>query len=137
MTSENLDKKDREISLLDLMVTILLKWRGILISGIIGAFLFGIFGYFLALQDVKTQNRVLQEQQLMIEQQSNMTEQEANRLWEDNRDQLAKQLDTRQLMNVNTAIAYKQYLEEKLEYQNASGSISCSKDGFNILGSSR
>lgn len=117
MTSENLDKKDREISLLDLMVTILLKWRGILISGIIGAFLFGIFGYFLALQDVKTQNRVLQEQQLMIEQQSNMTEQEANRLWEDNRDQLAKQLDARQLMNVNTAIAYKQYLEEKLEYQ--------------------
>ena len=117
MTSENLDKKDREISLLDLMVTILLKWRGILISGIIGAFLFGIFGYFLALQDVKTQNRVLQEQQLMIEQQSNMTEQEVNRLWEDNRDQLAKQLDARQLMNVNTAIAYKQYLEEKLEYQ--------------------
>ena len=74
MDTEKKEIREREISLIDLFAEILLHWRGILISALLGAVLLGGFGYVRSLQSAKVKNKMLEEQRYAVEQQKEMTE---------------------------------------------------------------
>lgn len=117
MDTENKEIREREISLIDLFAEIMLRWRGVLISALLGAVLLGAFGYVRSLQSAKVQNRMLEEQRYAAEQQKEMTEEELENIWETNRVLMENRLNETQLASVNTALVYKECYEEKLNYQ--------------------
>lgn len=53
--------KQREISLVDLLVEILLHWRGIVIAMAIGGFLLGAFGYTRSVESAQNQTALVEE----------------------------------------------------------------------------
>lgn len=117
MDTENKEMREREISLIDLFAEILLHWRGMLLSALLGAVLLGAFGYMRSMQSAKVQNRMLEEQRYAAEQQKEMTEEELENIWETNRVLMENRLNETQLASVNTALVYKECYEEKLNYQ--------------------
>ena len=117
MDTENKEMREREISLLDLFAEILLHWREVLISALLGAVLLGAFGYVRSLQSAKVQNRMLEEQRYAAEQQKEMTEEELENIWETNHVLMENRLNETQLASVNTALVYKERYEERLNYQ--------------------
>ena len=117
MDTEKKEIREREISLIDLFAEILLHWRGMLLSALLGAVLLGAFGYMRSMQSAKVQNRMLEEQRYAAEQQKEMTEEELENIWETNRVLMENRLNETQLASVNTALVYKECYEEKLNYQ--------------------
>lgn len=120
MDTEKKEMREREISLIDLFAEILLHWRGMLLSALLGAVLLGAFGYMRSMQSAKVQNRMLEEQRYAAEQQKEMSEEELENSWDPNRVLMESNLSETQLASVNTAIVYKERYEEKLNYQNNS-----------------
>lgn len=116
MDTEKKEIREREISLIDLFAEILLHWRGILISALLGAVLLGGFGYVRSLQSAKVKNKMLEEQRYAVEQQKEMTEEELENIWETNRVLIENRLSEVQLADIRTALRYKDCYEDKLYY---------------------
>ncbi len=113
----NMEVREREINLMDLLVEVLLHWRTILLSMLIGGILFGGYSYVKTFLDMKNQNLAMEEEQQALEQQKEMTPEEITEQWENGRVLLEEQLEEGQVYNVNSALAYKRFYEEKLDYQ--------------------
>lgn len=96
--------KEREISLLDLIIDILLHWRSIIVIMLIGGILLGGVGYIRA-------NIALR---------SYMEKQEIAEREEDIEKHLIENLTETQLANVNAALTYKELYEDMLDYQQQS-----------------
>lgn len=119
--------KEREINLIDLIVEILLKWRAIVVAMLIGGVLLGGFSYVNSVRTANAQKaqkaaleaqmkEQLQAQQKALEDAENSEEEwsDANKQW------LEEQLTEKQILNVNTAIAYEKLYGEKLIYSKTS-----------------
>lgn len=97
--------KEREISLIDLMVEILLKWRVIIVWMLVGGILMGGFGYTRSYRTAQAQKAAL-EAQLHQAESEDLTE------WE----YLQSILTEIQINNVNTAVSYESLREAKAAY---------------------
>lgn len=106
MQNENVRMKEREIALVDLLVAILLRWRVVILAMLIGGMLLGVFSYYRSSQTAEAQRaQLVQQEQLMAEQ---------------NEESLEKALSEKQILNVNSAIMYEQFRDEKMAYQKES-----------------
>lgn len=101
--------KEREISLIDLMIDILLHWRGIIIAMLVGGILAGAIGFVRA-------NTAMQVQLEQQHQEQQHQEQMASEQGGSEEDYLRNQLTETQLANVSTVLTYKKLYEEYLEY---------------------
>lgn len=113
MVSENVKVREREISLLDLFVEILLHWRMILVVMLCGGIVLGGFSYWRSResqQAVEAQQRVLEEQQ-------DMSQEERLEQWEAQGSSLRSKLDAGAISRIDTAVALRQRYEERLDYQ--------------------
>lgn len=110
MTTENMEMREREISLLDLLVEILLHWRTLLAAMLLGGI---VLGGARSLQNVK----IAEAQQHALEQQQGMSQEERTEQWEAQGISMRGQLDDEQLARVYTALVLRQRYEEGLDYQ--------------------
>lgn len=126
---EILRMKEREINLLDLIVEILLKWRVIVVAMLIGGVLLGAFSFVTSIRTYNEQKAQKEEVDAQIQAQKDALaaaqEQAADSVideeeqWLDaNKQWLEEQLTEKQILNVNTAIAYEKWYKEKLTYSN-------------------
>lgn len=113
----NMEVREREINLMDLLVEILLHWRTILLSMLIGGILLGGYSYVRIFLNMKNQNLAMEKEQQALEQQKEMTPEEITEQWENGRILLEEQLEEGQVYSVNSALVYKRFYEEKLDYQ--------------------
>lgn len=91
--------KEREISLVDLMVEILLHWRGIILLMLVGGICFGGASYMKSFQTAETQKQAQTEQQTVgMEALSR------------------KRLTETQFSNVNTVVLYEKLYEDNLDF---------------------
>lgn len=106
--------KEREISLIDLMIDILLHWRGIIIAMLLGGILMGAVGFARA--NAAMQVQLEQQRQEQQHQEQQHQEQMASEQGGNEEDYLRNQLTETQLANVSTVLTYKKLYEEHLEY---------------------
>jgi len=97
--------REREISLMDLTVQILLQWRNIAAAILAGAVLAGIFSYVQSYQARKAQ--MVQEE----------FEKEEQMDWPGSAKQLEGGLTDAQIQNVKAVLTYEGLYQSKLEYQ--------------------
>lgn len=100
--------KEREISLIDLAVEILLKWRVIIVWMLVGGVLMGVFGYFRSYRTVQAQMAQAKALEEQLQQYEN--EEQAEQAF------LKNSLSELQVNNVNTAMRYETLWEEKETY---------------------
>jgi len=100
---EEILMKEREISLIDLIVEILLKWRVIIVWMLVGGILMGGFSY---VRSCRTAQAAALEEQLQQTVSEGQTELEY----------LESVLTNMQINNVNTAISYESLCEAKEAY---------------------
>lgn len=129
--------KEREISLIDLIVEVLLHWRVVVVAMLIGGILMGGFSYYTSSKTAKAQRLQLSEQekqeQLLAEQkelEAQMSEEELEEWLNANRQELEEALTETQIANVNSAIMYEQFSEARLAYQEES--ILMQMDPFSV-----
>lgn len=115
--------KEREISLLNLIVDILLSWRVIIVLMIIGGVLFAGMSYVQSYRAVQAQRVKLQ--QLEEELKTNEDVEEADKYW------FEEQLSDTQIDNVKAAVEYEQMYEDKLRYQQ--NTFLMNVDPFNVV----
>ncbi len=121
MNTENTVMREREISLMDLMVEILLRWRTVLIVMLMGGVLFAGISYMKSVNTAKEQQAALDRQnQYMMEQSQQLSEEEAAELESANRQELEEQLTETQIYNVNNAILYEERYKEMEAYKKSS-----------------
>lgn len=113
----NTEIGEREINLIDLLVEVLLHWRTILLSMLIGGILLGGYSYVKTFLSMKSQSLARKEERQTQEQQKEMTPEEITEQWENGRVLLEGQLEEGQAYKVDLAVEYKRLYEEKLEYQ--------------------
>lgn len=118
MGTENVGMKEREISLWNLMVELLLHWRALLIGMLVGAILFAGISYIKSVQNMNAQKEQAEQKEETEEWR------DANKLW------LEEQLTETQLNNVNNVLLYEKLAEEKERYQ--SQSVLMQIDPFHI-----
>lgn len=118
--------KEREISLIDLFVEILLRWRVVVIAMLVGGILLGGVSYVQSVRLATTQRAELAEAEKQLATQKEQLEKEqlekdeesvwkkADRLW------LEEQLTETQIANVNAVLLNEKLLNEKTTYQNES-----------------
>lgn len=114
--SENMKMREREISLSDLCVEILLHWRMILVAMLLGGILLGGLGYGRA----KEREQAAEAQQQILKEQQSMSQEELMEQWEAQGVSLRSKLDDEQLLRVQTVFVLKQRHEERFEYQQQS-----------------
>lgn len=95
--------KEREISLLDLIVEVLLHWRVVVVAMLIGGVLMGGLSYYKSSQTAEAQRAQLAEQEAQKGEQ-----------------ELEEVLTEGQIANVNSAIMYEQFRDEKIRYREES-----------------
>lgn len=120
--------KEREISLIDLLTEILLRWRGIVIMMLAGIILFGVFSFVQTYRASKAQEAEVKAAQEEIvrkeaereaeelEQQKEREELERMTLEE----QLGEELTELQMREVRYAITYETMYNDKLAYREQS-----------------
>lgn len=113
MVTENVKMREREISLIDLIVEILLHWRMVLAAMLLGGILLGGFSFVRS----EEQKRAAEAQQQRLEEQQGMSLEELMEQWEAQGIALRSKLDDAQLSRVNTAFALSQRWEERFDYQ--------------------
>ncbi len=127
--------KEREISLMDLVVEILLRWRVVVVAMLLGGILMGGFGYVQSVRLAASQRAELAEAEKKLEQQREQQKaqqeaddeaawEKADKLW------LEEQLTETQIANVNTVLLNEKLLKDKTIYQNES--ILLQIDPFNV-----
>lgn len=142
--------KEREINLVDLMIEILLHWRGIIALMLVGGILLGAFSYVRTSQSAKAQAARIEELKAQLEEgpeegsEANIKFKDAIKGWMDNEEvdlessmakwlnvkpseleeavgkQLEKELTETQINNVEYALYYEDLYADKLAYQEAS-----------------
>jgi hypothetical protein len=142
--------KEREINLIDLMIEILLHWRGIVILMLAGGVLLGAFSYVRTSQSAKEQAARIEELKAQLEEgpeegtEGNIKLKDAIKGWMDNEEinleesmakwlnvnsseleeavkkQLEKELTETQRNNVEYALYYEELHRDKEAYQEAS-----------------
>lgn len=116
--------KEREISLIDLIVEVLLHWRVVVVAMLIGGMLMGAFSFYRSTQTAERQRAQLAEQQkqeqLLAEQEAQMSEEELLNWQNANKQELEEALTEAQIANVNSAIMYEQFRDEKIRYREES-----------------
>lgn len=112
MVTENMKMREREISLLDLLVEILLHWRIILVVMLLGGIVFGGLGYGRA----KEREQAAEARRQVLEEQRSMSREELLEQWEAQGISLRSRLDDAQLARVNTALIVGQRYEERFDY---------------------
>lgn len=142
--------KEREINLVDLMIEILLHWRGIVALMLVGGILLGAFSYVRTSQSAKAQAARIEELKAQLEEgpeegsEANIKLKDAIKGWMDNEGvdlessmakwlnvkpseleeavtkQLEKELTETQRNNVEYALYYEELYRDKLAYQEAS-----------------
>lgn len=95
--------KEREISLIDLIVEVLLHWRVVVVAMLIGGMLMGAFSFYRSTQTAERQR-------------AQLAEQEAQK----GEEELEEALTEAQIANVNSAIMYEQFRDEKIRYREES-----------------
>ena len=132
--SDNVIMKEREISLVDLCVEILLRWRVAVISMLVGAVFFAGFSYVKSSQNVNAQKASIENAKVQIEklqQEAELElEQELKEFLEEGKEDIdSSELDLRllenkmtdlQLHNVEYVLTYERLYEDKAEYQESS-----------------
>lgn len=103
--------EEREIDLTDLLLTILLHWRGLIILMLIGGVLMGAFSYIKSDKAAKEVIAAYNEQSAALEEITD--EEEAVAL---NLTMLQEQLTATQIANVRTVIANEDMLRDKQNY---------------------
>lgn len=121
---ENNCKKihEREISLVDLIIEILLHWRGIVLVMLVGGVLFAGYSYKQSYNAAEAQKAKLEEMETKLSENEDIVE--ADKQW------LEGQLSDTQINNVKTAIEYEQMYKDKREYQ--SNNLSLNVDPYNV-----
>ena len=109
--------KEREISLVDLIAEILLRWRTLLFVMAIGGLLLGTVSYMRSASTVEVQNAELKAKEQLWAEQEGLSAEEK---WETCRLLLEEQLTDTQISNVVTAIRYEGLNEQSLEYKEQS-----------------
>lgn len=109
--------KEREISLVDLVLEILLHWRGIIIAMLIGGLLLGTVGYGRANVALRAQTKDQEEIEQKVQKWQGQSETGQLEMEEA---YLREELTETQLANVNTALTYKALYEDMLVYQQQS-----------------
>lgn len=113
MVTENVKMREREISLIDLLVEILLHWRMILVVMLLGGIVLGGFSYARS----TNLQQIAEEQQRALEEQQGLSREEHIEQWEAQGISLRSKLDDAQLARVNTAFMLNQCWEERFDYQ--------------------
>lgn len=117
MNTEQMEMKEREISLVDLIADILLHWRTILIVMVIGGVLIGGLSYVRSAYTMEAQKAELKAKEQLLGEQADASEKEK---WEIGRQLLEEQLTTTQISNVSAATWYERLYEQRLEYKQQS-----------------
>lgn len=104
-----MEMKEREISLHDLLVEILLHWRIALAAMLIGGIVFGGFDYIQSSSAAKEQRQLLEQQ--------NMSREELVKQWEIRESSLRSRLSDIQVERVYTALTLQRRYAERLDYQ--------------------
>lgn len=113
MATESMEMREREVSLKDLFVEILLRWRMILLAMLLGGIALGGLGYGRSAE----QARAAEARQKALEEQRGMSLEERMEQWEAEGERMRSQLNDTQLLRVQTAFALRQRHEERVEYQ--------------------
>lgn len=124
--------KEREISLLDLCVEMLLKWRVVLLAMVIGGVLLGAFSYVNSwraarnwgtaeddLTELEEQEK-LKEQMKALEKRKELIEGWEQEAKKDIDAWVEENLTERQLANIDTALLYEEIYETRRIYQESS-----------------
>lgn len=118
--------KEKEISLTDLLVEILLRWRGFLLLMLVGAVLFGVVGYVHTYRASKTQearveaakNEIAQKEAKRLElERKQLQELLANMTLEE---AIKEQLTELQIRDVEYVMTYESMYYDKMAYQEKS-----------------
>jgi hypothetical protein len=117
MNTEQMEMKEREISLVDLIADILLHWRTILIVMVIGGVLIGGLSYVRSAYTMEAQKAELEAKEQLLGEQADASEKEK---WEIGRQLLEEQLTTTQISNVSAATWCERLYEQRLEYKQQS-----------------
>lgn len=115
--TENMKMKEREISLLDLLVELLLHWRMVLVAMLLGGIVLGGFSYVRSSQNAKRQQQAAEKAHQDWEQQQGLSREELMEQWEAQGVSLRGKLDDAQLERVNTAFSLRQRWDERFDYQ--------------------
>lgn len=115
--TENMKMREREISLLDLLVELLLHWRMVLAAMLLGGIVLGGFSYVRSSQNIKSQQQAAEKEYQAWEQQQGLSREELMERWEAQGVSLRSELDDAQLARVNTAFALSQCWDERFDYQ--------------------
>lgn len=102
--------KEREISLLDFTVEILLHWRGFLAWMLVSAIAFGTFSYVRSYNAARSQEANVSEAKQQLEQNANADDNTALA------EQLMEGMTNEQIHRVNYAAIYEKLYAEKLDY---------------------
>lgn len=111
--------KEREISLIDLIVEMLLHWRAFFVVMLIGGILFAALGYVRSSRAAAAQNA---QQQFPANEEADADE-NPDKNW-------LEELTEGQLNNINNVIMYEKLYEKKLLYQQES--VLMQVDPFNV-----
>lgn len=124
MQNENIRMKEREVSLGDLIIEILLHWRVIVIAMVVGGMLLGAFSFYSSSKTARIQREKREQQEQLMaeqkEQEAKMSEEELVKRQHANKQELEAKLTEMQIANVNMAIMYEQFRDEKMLYQKKS-----------------
>ena len=126
--------QEREISLLDLMVEILLRWRVLVVCMLIGGSLMGGFSFVRSYQTAEAQKAQIAEMEKKLQEKKEQLESDQHE--EDTKGNLAtkeylqEQLTEVQKNNINTVLDYESFIEELEAY--CDSSILMQLDPLNI-----
>lgn len=126
--------QEREISLLDLMVEILLRWRVLVVCMLIGGILMGGFSFVRSYQTAEAQKAQIAEMEKKLQEKKEQLESDQHE--EDTKGNLAtkeylqEQLTEVQKNNINTVLDYESFIEELEAY--CDSSILMQLDPLNI-----
>lgn len=131
--------KEREISLVDLLVEILLRWRRIVVCMLVGALLFAGLGYAQSVKAVADRKAEMDEAAMklekLLEEQGKLEEEEQAGSGQGNQNAqqagkeeaakldlkvLEKQMTESQIYNVDYVLTYEKLYEEELAYTESS-----------------
>ncbi len=127
MASEDVKMKEREISLSDLLVEILLHWRMALVFMLIGGILLGGFSYVrsrerqqameVRQQAAEARLRAVETQLRTLEKQWDLSLEERMEQWEARGIFLSDELDDTQFKRIYAVLELKRHYEKWIEYQ--------------------
>lgn len=114
--------KEREINLVDLMVEVLLHWRGIILLMLLGGICFGGISYIQSFRTAEAKKAQIQEEQEQKERERKERrelEQELRQEFEDAEDPEAffhERMTETQITNVKAAILYEEICRDRIAY---------------------